>query len=63
MNRSYGQNRRKKHQEVEQCMQRVTREEDHGLLWKLKGNQYDCSERVGKEDGRKKEVREASKPS
>lgn len=63
MNRSYGQNRRKKHQAVEQCMQRLTGEEDRGLVWKLKGNQYDCSKWVGKEEGRKEEVREAPKPS
>lgn len=54
MNRSYGQKRGKKHQGVEQCIQRLTREEDCGLLWKLKENQYDCSERDGKK-GRQKE--------
>lgn len=35
-------------------MQRLTREEDCGLLWKLKGNQYNCNERDGKR-GRQKE--------
>lgn len=44
-------------------MQRLTGEEDRGLVWKLKGNQYNCSKWVGKEEGRKKEVREAAKPS
>lgn len=40
----------------------ATGEEDRGLVWKLKGNQYNCSKWVGKEEGRKKEVREAAKP-